>query len=171
MTAFVLIFSLLAGSLSLAAGYGMVAHYSGMGALMGFMLLWPLASWRKWHWFPSLNFGMAALTAMIGVFFYQIPLAWMFVGVLGALLAWDLEAFTRRLALAAENDDLPRLERGHFFQLAQFTVLVVLLAVGTRLVPLQIPFGWVFWLVVLLALGLTRTVIWLRRQTGCRDRI
>ncbi|MBN1668827.1 MAG: hypothetical protein JW862_17175 [Anaerolineales bacterium] len=164
MTRWFFLFSLVVGLLAQAFGYAQAGNLAGAIALPAIGLCWLLAQWRRWRWFASLYLGLMLLVAAAGVLVWEVAFGWNFAGLLGALLAWDLEAFSRRLALAAEDDDRASLERSHLTRLSGFGLLAILLAGVTRLVALEVSFGWSFWLVVLLAMAFTRVVLWLRRK-------
>lgn len=166
MSRWLFLLCLLGGASAQAVGYYLAGNPIGALALLAFALMWGLADWRQWTWFASLYLGMMLLAAVVGILVWEIPFVWNFASLLAALLLWDLQAFSRRLALAAPEDDRVGLQRRHELRLLQFSSLAIILAAAARSISLELSFGWSFWLVVLLAVALTRTVLWLRRQAA-----
>jgi hypothetical protein len=94
----------------------------------------------------------------------ELSSAWMLSGTLGALLAWDLTEFMRRLRFAPLRDDLRALERRHLARLTIVTVVGLALASIPMLVRLEFTFEWIMLLTLVAALGVTQLVAWLRRS-------
>jgi hypothetical protein len=90
--------------------------------------------------------------------------AWMLVGLVAALTAWDLEAFGRWLQDCPAVDEARALQQTHLQRL----LVADLLGLGLGLLALQLRMrlrlGFLVLLGVVLAIGLSRVVRYLRRQ-------
>lgn len=84
-------------------------------------------------------------------------------GALGGLLAWDLAGLNRRLKLAAASDDLSAIRRRHLAWLGLAAGTGLLLASGAMLIPVQVSFGWIVVLALVVILGMAKLVSWLHQ--------
>jgi hypothetical protein len=162
MTYFAFVISVLVGIGSLAfaysnAGYAMVAR-----SLLVMGALWLFAGRKRWVWFSTITLVILVALAGFGLWIELSP-GWMIAGALGALLAWDLTDFMRRLRFAPLMDNLRALERRHLARLAIVAVVGVLLASIPMLVRLEFTFEWIMLLTLVAVLGVTQLVSWLRR--------
>jgi hypothetical protein len=163
MTTIAFVLSILLGTASLAMGY---RQAGAAGYSMWFLLLavlWLLAHFRKQYWFSSIALLIIVVAAAYGVW-REFPTVWMLLGAVGALLAWDLSDFARRLSYAAPMDDTRGMERRHLERVG----IVAALGIGLALLSLYIrinrlAFEVAAGLLLLAALGLTRLVIGLRK--------
>lgn len=149
------------GSLSFAyagRGFGLVAR-----GLLFLGVLWLFAGKQRWVWFSTVALGISVILAGFGLWIELSP-GWMISGALGALLAWDLTDFMRRLRYAPLVDDLRALERRHLARLSIITIAGVLLASIAMLVRLEFTFEWIMLLTLVTVLGITQLVSWLRRR-------
>jgi hypothetical protein len=94
----------------------------------------------------------------------ELSPGWMVTGALGALLAWDLTDFMRRLRYAPLMEDLRALERRHLARLTIVTLIGVALASVAMLVRLEFTFEWIMLLTLVAVLGITQLVSWLRHR-------
>jgi hypothetical protein len=149
------------GSLSFAyagRGFDLVAR-----GLLVLGALWLFAGKQRWVWFSTIALLISVSLAGFGLWIELSP-GWMISGALGALLAWDLTDFMRRLRFAPLMDDLRALERRHLTRLTIVTVVGVLLASIPMLVRLEFSFEWIMLLTLVAVLGVTQLVSWLRRR-------
>ena len=149
------------GSLSFAyagAGFDLVAR-----GLLALGALWLFAGKQRWVWFSTIALLISVSLAGFGLWIELSP-GWMISGALGALLAWDLTDFMRRLRFAPWMDDLRTLERRHLTRLTIVTVVGVLLASIAMFVRLEFTFEWIMLLTLVAVLGVTQLVSWLRRR-------
>jgi hypothetical protein len=148
------------GSLSFAyAGQGIDLVARGLLVLGA---LWLFAGKQRWVWFSTIALVILVSLAGFGLWI-ELSGGWMISGALGALLAWDLTDFMRRLRFAPLMDDLRALERRHLTRLTIVTVIGVLLASIAMLVRLEFTFEWIMLLTLVAILGVTQLVAWLRR--------
>ena len=139
-------------------GFGLVAR-----GLLFLGALWLVAGRQRWVWFSTGALLISVSLAGFGLWIDLSP-GWMISGALGALLAWDLTDFMRRLRFAPLMDDLRALERRHLTRLTIVTVAGVLLASIAMLVRLEFTFEWIMLLTLVAVLGVTQLVSWLRRR-------
>lgn len=125
--------------------------------------LWLFAGRQRWVWFSTIALTITVSLAAFGLWI-ELPSGWMISGALGALLAWDLTDFMRRLRFAPLLDDLRALERRHLTRLTIVTVIGVSLASIPMLVRLEFTFEWIMLLTLVAVLGVTQLVSWLRRR-------
>jgi hypothetical protein len=149
------------GSLSYAyAGRGLDQVARGL-LILG--ALWLFAGRQRWVWFATIALVISVTLAGIGLWF-GISTGWMITGALGALLAWDLTDFMRRLRFAPLMDDLRALERRHLTRLTIVTLIGVSLASVAMLVRVEFTFEWIMLLTLVAVLGVTQLVTWLRHR-------
>ena len=148
---------------ALAAGYALAGWSiaSGLPAAIG--ALWLV--FRKRNSTRVGDIGLIAATgaAAVGVML-DAGAAWMLVGLVAALTAWDLEAFGRWLQDCPIADEARALQRTHLQRL----LVADLLGLGLGLLALQLRMRLRLAVLVLLgavlAIGLSRVVRYLRRQ-------
>jgi len=162
MTLFAFIISVLIGIGSLAYGYNDAGYVMVARGLLVLGVLWLFAGRQRWVWFSTIALLISVSLAGFGLWVALSP-GWMISGALGALLAWDLTDFMRRLRFAPLMDDLRALERRHLTRLTIVTVIGVLLASIAMLVRLEFTFEWIMLLTLVAILGVTQLVAWLRR--------
>lgn len=155
---------------SVLMGVGSLA-YAYAGRDLGFVwrgliilgALWLFAGRQRWVWFSTIALIITVSLAAFGLWI-ELPSGWMINGALGALLAWDLTDFMRRLRFAPLLDDLRALERRHLTRLTIVTVIGVFLASIPMLIRLEFTFEWLVLLTLVAVLGVTQLVSWLRRR-------
>jgi hypothetical protein len=153
---------ILAGTLALVAGY-FRSNLSPV-AIGCFMvgLFWLLSQWRHWKMVASFGLFIFVVAAGIGMWLGLSPFL-MAVSVLGSLSAWDLAGFSRRLRLAASEDNLRNLEKDHLLRLAGLAAVGLALILAAVFFHLRISFGWTFLLAIAVVLGMMQLVNRLRR--------
>ena len=162
MTLFAFVFSVLMGIGSLAYAYNNVGLIIIARPLLILGALWLFAGWKRWTWFSSIALLLSVALASFGLWI-ELSTPWMIAGALGALLAWDLTDFMRRLRLVARTDDLRGIERRHLTRSTIVALAGLSLASIPMLVRLEFTFEWVVLLTLVAALGVTQLVAWLRR--------
>lgn len=163
MVAIVGLVSIAVSGGALAGGYALAGRpvESALSAVVA--IVW-LILHRRGVTFAG-DFGLIATTgaAAIGMML-SAGSAWMLVGLVAALTAWDLEAFGRWLQDCPAVDEARALRRTHLRRL----LVVDLLGLGLALLALQLSvrlrLGVLVLLGVVLAIGLSRVVRYLRRQ-------
>lgn len=151
------------GLLSLAIGWTM-AGYWPVGLTL--LILTPLSLFLvKRKFIPTLSLALVliVLLASFGLW-RKLDLSLALLAVVCALAAWDLDSFSRRLALASAEDDPASIERQHLLHLG----LVLLLAVGVSylspFIRFESNFERAIILVVFTFTGIGALVHWLRNR-------
>lgn len=155
-------FSILVGAGSLAweyyaGGYAIFARW-----ILLFGLVWLLAEFRHTGWLASAGFPICVAVAGVGLWL-DLSLGWMLAGALGALIAWDLADFIRRVEQASAEDDVPTLTRRHLLRLTIITFIGLALSLVGMVTRLEFSFEWTAFLALLAALGVTQLVSWMKK--------
>jgi hypothetical protein len=162
MIFFAFVISVLMGVGSLAFAYSGIGQERLVYGLLALGAFWLYAGWRRWAWFSSGILLLLVAAAGYGLWIELSP-GWMIAGALGALLAWDLSEFLRRLKVAPRTDDLRGMQRRHLARVMIVATVGVLLASISMLVRLEFTLEWMMLLAVVGVLGITQLVAWLRR--------
>ena len=151
-------------------GVGSLAYaYSGAGfdllvrGLLALGAFWLYAGWRRWAWASSVIILLLVAAAGYGLWIELSP-GWMIAGALGALLAWDLSEFMRRLAVAPKTADLRGMKQRHLTRVTIVALTGLLLASISMLVRLEFTLEWIMLLTLMAVLGVTQLVAWVRRS-------
>ena len=163
MSYFAFVISLLMGVGSLAFAYSGAGFDLLVSGLLVFGAFWLYAGWRRWAWASSIGILLMVGLAGYGLWIEFSP-GWMIAGALGSLLAWDLNEFMRRLAVAPKMDDLRGMTQRHLARVTIVAIVGVLLASVSILVRLEFTFEWGVVLTLVAVLGVTQLVAWLRRS-------
>jgi hypothetical protein len=91
------------------------------------------------------------LVSIVGLWLGMPPWSAL-IGVVGALLAWDLDHFNRRLLLTPDSPDRSNLERRHLLRLGWVIVPAIALNIFTYNFSFNLTIGWAI-LLSLLAVG------------------
>jgi len=162
MSFFAFVISVLMGVGSLAFAYSGIGQERLVYGLLALGAFWLYAGWRRWAWASSGIILILVTAAGYGLWIELSP-GWMIAGALGALLAWDLSEFLRRLKVAPKTDDLRGMQRRHLARLTIVALTGLLLASISMLVRLEFTLEWMMLLAVVGVLGITQLVAWLRR--------
>ena len=163
MSYFAFVISVLMGVSSLSFAYAGRGFDLVARGLLVLGVLWLFAGRQRWLWFSTIALVIVVFLASFGLWIQLSP-GWMISGALGALLAWDLTDFMRRLRFAPLMDDLRGLEHRHLTRLTIVALIGATLASIAMLVRLEFTFEWVVLLTLVAALGVTQLVSWLRRR-------
>lgn len=125
-------------------------------------LLWIVAEARHVRWAASLGLLTCLILAGFGLWL-DLPLGWMLAASLGALIAWDLTDFTRRVASASADDEIAAVTRRHLARLSIVTAIGFILSLAGMLSRLEFTFEWAAFLALLAALGVTQLVGWIKK--------
>jgi hypothetical protein len=117
---------------------------------------------QRWTWVRARGLFMIRAAAGAGLWL-DLPFGWMLAGAVGALLAFDLADFNRRLGFASKEDNVALLERVHLFRLGILLFVGLGLSTIAILIQLQFTFEWLVFLFLAGAWGLSMLGGWLRR--------
>lgn len=154
---------ILAGG-ALALGYGLGGLWSGVLLSLALSVCWLVAFWRDWLWMSAPGLGLCVVVA-VGGLLLNLGTGWMLVGVVAALSAWDLDAFVQRLRDVEWVADRRALERRHLMRLLIVDLLGLALAAVALGIELRLSFVATILLSLLMILGLSRAVGFLRRES------
>jgi len=151
---FPLFVSLLVGVASLVMGYNAAGLSEPTRGILAFGALWAFAQFQRWRWFPSIGLFAALIGAGYGLWI-GLPSGWMLAGALGALFAWDLSDFERRLRASAP-EDAPALVRRHLLRLGVLAAAGLAYSLLGMIYWWKFSLEWVGYAAILSALGLAQ---------------
>ncbi len=160
-----LLASIVLSVLALLLGYGLAELWVWTPLLALPAVVWLVGLWRRWGWLTSLGFVLCASAAAAGVLL-EVKAGWMLLAVVMALTAWDLDSFVRGMERAERVEGRQDLERRHVLRLVAVEGVGVLLATVALGVRLDIGFGAVLLLGLVAVFGLSRVVVFFRRQVS-----
>lgn len=165
MIGWVLPASTVLAAAALATGYGLEGSWSGAVAALVVGAFWLVGQWRKWGWVASmalvLLIGVAAAGQMRGV-----GGGWMLVGVVVALVAWDLDRFAWRMRVAGHVEGVGALEQRHLWRLLIVAGVGLFLGAVALSIKIRLGFAVAFLLAFVAVVGLSRVVGFLQREGG-----
>jgi hypothetical protein len=153
---------ILVGMLSLIAGYIQFNLFPIASGCFIVGSLWLLLLRRRFSWVASSGMIVFGFAAGMGAWIGLSPVL-MACSVLGNLLAWDLDDFSRRLQRAAPEDNLRQLGKMHILRLILMGGVGLSLILVASFIHLWISFGWMFLLALVAILGMVQMVNHLRR--------
>jgi hypothetical protein len=147
----------------LALGLGLNGSWGGVLVALVVGAFWLVGRWRRWGWVASMALVLLIGMAVVG----QVGGAgggWMLVGVVVALVAWDLDHFTWRMQAAGCVKDFDALERRHLWRLLIVAGAGLFLGAVALSVKIRLSFVVALLLAFLAVLGLSRVVRLLQRE-------
>ena len=148
--------------LALGAGAFSVGWPLAAALPVGLALLWMWAfksGWRWLHgWMLFLYWGLALGSAWLGA-----GVLWTAMGLTGALAAWELAGFERRMSGYGEDSDLVQIVRRHSLRVGAVAVISLVLVGAALSVPLGFRFGWAAMAALLVFVGISQAVRYLRK--------
>jgi hypothetical protein len=161
--------SILVASAALAVGYGAGGYLREALILAALGGVWlaglRLATLRpRWNWLHSLALLLYTVAAGLGMLL-RLPPGWMLAGLVGAVSAWDLEYFARRVRSVGEEVADRRLERQHLVRLAVVMGAGMAAAGGALLLRARFRLGVGLLAGLVALLALTQVIGFLRRES------
>jgi hypothetical protein len=157
--------SIVVSCAALAMGYILGELWAWIPAIVAVGVVWLFGQWRAWGWTASMGLICGAGLAAAGVML-DLALGWMLVGLVATLTAWDLAYLALRLRGVERAEESRLVERRHLQRLLMVSGAGLVLPV----VALEIEFGFSLGVALLLGLlvfvGLSQAVLFLRRETG-----
>jgi hypothetical protein len=154
--------SLLVGVASLVMGYRAEGLSEPARWMLAFGALWALAQIQRWRWFAAIGLFAALAAAGYGLWL-DLSTGWMLAGALGALFAWDLADFERRLR-ASGPEDAPALEQRHLLRLGMLAAAGLAFSLLGMIYWWKFSLEWVGYIAILSALGVSLLVKRVRNQ-------
>jgi hypothetical protein len=149
---------------ALALGYGLAGRWAWSLAVVALAAAWLLGHVRRWPRVSDAGLPLLTGLAAVGVLLGLSPEA-MLLGLVGALCAWDLDHFLRRVAGRVQVPDPALLARRHLGRLLAVAGLGLLLGLVALRVELRLSLLAALLLGLLAVLGLGRAVRYLRRHS------
>lgn len=160
---------------TLALGFALSGLWVGMGAVLAVGALWllghlrtpgqphALVAQRALPWTSSAALVMLAAAAAVAVLI-AVGGGWPVLGLVAALVAWDLDQFAQRMRAAGRVDGAPELERHHIRRLLVVAAIGgVLGAIGLG-IRVRLSFELALLLAALAMVGLGLIVGYIRRM-------
>ncbi|MBN1484825.1 MAG: hypothetical protein JXA37_08895 [Chloroflexia bacterium] len=119
-------------------------------------LFWLLGLWQGWGWVGTAILLVFILAAAGGLLLNLGP-GWMLLGLVAALVAWDLDHLSRRLH-GAETETRRMLERAHILRLLPVVTAGLFLGGAAMVLRVRFGFGLALLLGLLLVVGLSRVL-------------
>lgn len=145
----------IAATLTLVLGYALSSLWSGSLAAMALGLLWLVGQRHRLGWPADLGFFSLVATAAFGVW-WGLSAGWMLLGLVTALMAWDLDRFIWRLERAEQIEGKVQIQRHHLQRLLLVAGLGLLSGGIALSIQLELNLGWIIFLGLLVFIGLSR---------------
>jgi hypothetical protein len=146
--------SLITGAIALSMGW----FRSGFvpGGIISLILggFWTFSNWRQFRWASLVGFVFYVLVSIVGLWLGMPPWSAL-IGVIGALLAWDLDHFNHRLSISADSPNRFRLERRHLLRLGWVIVPATLVNLIAYNFTFSLTIGWAILLSLLVVGGIS----------------
>jgi hypothetical protein len=162
-TAWLLPMGTVSAAAALATGYGLNGLWSGAAVALAVGGFWLVGQRHQWRWVASMALVLFVGVAAVG----QGGGAgggWMLVGVVVALVVWDLDRFAWRMRAAGRVEGADALERRHLRRLLLVAGAGLFLGAVALSVKIELSFVVAFLLVFLAVLGLSQVVGFLQRE-------
>lgn len=152
-------------TLGLALGYALHAHWLWAGLAIGLGLGWLVGQGWGWYWPAPVGFTLLIGLAAWGVWQGLSP-GWFLFSTVAALVAWDLANFAQRQQQAAPEARAAGLAGLHLRRLLPVAGLGWLLGYLALNLHFNLSFGWALLLGLLVILGLSRAIGFLKQGGG-----
>jgi hypothetical protein len=134
---------------------------AGVPVIIGIFVV--AALHQSWRWGPSAGLFLFILLAGIHRGLGEI---WLSISIIAVLMAWDLAHFLLRfLPIMDVIDQIDVMEGNHLKRLFWVVGLSVILLGAAQLIRLNLSFGWVLLLGLLLIVSLSRVIALLRTES------
>jgi hypothetical protein len=144
-------------SVLLASCYASSALWNWVILISVVGIVWILGQYKHWRW--AGNVGLISLTAISGrgVFAGINPLL-LLLSVTLALIAWDMNMFLIRIALAERVEKRGYLEKCHYKKLAVTAGTGLILGALSLKLDFNLGFNWLLLLGILLIICMSRLI-------------
>ena len=154
------IIAVLSAALAVALGYALIEFWLYALGIFVLGLLWAGGIWFNRNEVISLGFVTFVTIAAYGLYLHVAAL-WMLIGVVAALIGWDLARFQRRLDSQAGSPlATSQLKTIHLSRLAAVSGLGLLLGAASMALQIDLTLGWA----VLLGLLMVVSLSWVVRR-------
>jgi hypothetical protein len=144
-------------TISLALGYAQGSLWPGAGLIVVLGLLWLGGQQLQTHWLPNLGFVALVGAAAYGIW-QELSVVWMLLGIVTALVPWDLVHFSQRLRQVGHISGEAQLKRDHLRRLLPVAGAGLALAGVALSFQFELSLGWAMILGLLVVIGLGRVI-------------
>jgi len=157
--------SVFIGLTTVAVGLAYVTGHLENVALVVVLLgvFWITGHYKGWNWLGSIMFLVFVGFCTVGLYF-NLSREGLFVGLIGALSAFDMNRFEQRKTMAGMIKRGHDMEKRHLFRLVAVIFVSLVLGIITASVKIKIEFGAVLTLGLLAVLCLNRVTVYLKRE-------
>lgn len=155
-------FFLILAAIFLGTGFWLTGYLPLSLTMAALTLIGLFFLWKGWGWILSVLLVLYTGLSAAG-FYLDVAPAWLVLGALAALIAWDQEHLALRMKNAGEIKDLAKLVKNHLARLGWVSLASLLLVWLTFLIQVEFTFGAAVLLAVLAVLGLSQGIGYLRR--------
>lgn len=154
--------SILVAVAALALAYGLEQFWLGSAAAL-VLGCWAWYGKKKERSAWSADVFIAGMVLLVTIGGFQgLRTYLLFIAILGALGAWDLLRFHRRVGHAPSSEEIPKIEKRHLALLGLTLLIAVILGGVMGIIRMEISFGVTLFLGVLLIITLGEILRFLR---------
>ena len=129
MMIFISLFGIIFSSASFVMGYSLAGMERVIFWVIALGILWLAAVWGRWRWFSPVGLFVSLFLSIIGLWL-GLSIGWMFSGGIFALVAWDVEDFSRKLILLPAREDIKGMKQRHLIRVGIIVILSLLISFG-----------------------------------------
>jgi hypothetical protein len=157
----ILYLAIAAASLSLIFGLALNHEFERILLPVALGVLWIIALYKKWVWGPTIcALGLLLYASILR----SIGDIWLFICLLTSLIAWDLSHFLFEIPVSEFVHQGDALEWSHLKRLGAVAGLSIVFLLISRRLDLNLRFGWVLVLGLILIFGLSRVILLIRES-------
>lgn len=160
---FILYFAVFVAVFSLVLG--IVLNQESVRMLIPLFLgaSWLVSIHQKWAWGPTIcAFGLLLFASIL----HNISEIWLYICLLGCLVAWDLSYFLLDMQLAELVRQEKSIENDHLARLALIVGLSTIILFISKGLSIDLSFGWVLILGLVLIFGFSRAINMIRESSA-----
>lgn len=126
-------------------------------------VFWITGHYKGWKWLGSIMFLVIVGLCTVGLFF-NLSREYLFLGLIGALSAFDMNRFEQRKTMAGMIKRRHDMEKRHLFRLVSVILFSLVLWIITASIKIKTEFGAALTLGLLTVLCLSQVTIYLKRK-------
>lgn len=137
-------------------------HFENAALIVLFLgAFWIMGYYKGWICLGSMMFLVFVGFCTVGLYL-NLSREWLFLGLIGALCAFDANRFDQRKAIVGIVKRKHDLEKRHLLRLMTVILLCLVLGIIAASIRIKIEFVWVLTLGLLVVLCLSRVTIYLK---------
>lgn len=150
--------------LFLAASLVLGGRPEGLIAIVPAALFWLVGERRRWRWASSLALLIFVLAAMAALWLNANTVL-VFLGLVTAVMAWDISSFQRLLANVSKIVQEDKLVSQYYRRLMTVSAVGVVLAILTTVIQINFSFLAALFLGFIAIAGFSLAISFLRRES------